>query len=170
MADVTGDVLVPAVTLLVSSGIAIGLARGERRAAQRARYAEATRAAAQDVLKTLAHLIDVDTYQTPWEDWLRDFRASVNVFQMALPVESVQAATWLALEARYGAALLHKVNGDLRHDAGYEANRNYRMQRLAPVHEWAIFVADQLTNYVIAAKMQPRMVARTAWLRRELES
>lgn len=149
--SVIGGTLVPVAAILVSTLIAVNLAKNEREAAEQARHDDAVRASAERVLIALAPLITIDPAVEPWSDLFSVMRARTVVFRtlMLSPDEAI-VGEWLSLEATHGTALfgaaVERVQREELHN--YIDPKPLHEAFEAP-HKWAWDTTETLADWLV---------------------
>lgn len=102
--SVLTDAGIPALALLLSTAVAIGLARRERRAADRSRLLERRDRMLEGILSELAFFATVNPEAEPWADHFRVLRAQVVLLQTLPGASNLAAGRWLAAECQHGTS------------------------------------------------------------------
>ncbi|UOW00901.1 hypothetical protein [Agrococcus sp. SCSIO52902] len=102
---ITVDVLVPASAILVSTVVAVALAKRERLDNLASLRRERLLAASAPLLINLAQLVSMDPFKEDFRDALRALRAHIAVLRAALDPTDSLVSDWLALRHREGMHL-----------------------------------------------------------------
>lgn len=113
-APIVGDVLVPAAAIIVSTLVAVALARQERRDNRASLRRERLLAAATPLFEDFAQLVSLHPLLDLAHAPLQGMRAHIAVFRAALDVDDSLVSDWLALRHREGMQLWRTAIGDSR--------------------------------------------------------
>lgn len=102
--SVLTDAGIPALALLLSTAVAIGLARRERRAADHSRLLERRDRMLEGILSELAFFATVNPEAELWADHFRILRAQVVLLQTLPGGSNLAAGRWLAAECQHGTS------------------------------------------------------------------
>lgn len=130
------DVLIPVASILVPTGIAIWLARSERKSADASRYLERRRQAAEPVVLALAHFVSIDPSREPMQAQLRELRGRIAVYRASLRKGDSLSGDWLALRHTDGMAKWAKA-ADLLQESGGNPDAELANAALEPGRAWA---------------------------------
>ena len=130
------DVGVPALSISIPAGIAIWLARKERKGGEESRYLERRRQAAEPVILALAQFVSLDPLNEPLQAQLRDLRGRIAVYRASLRPADVLSGDWLALRHSSGMnKWAHAV--DLLQESGGNPRADLVNAAVAPSRTWA---------------------------------
>lgn len=151
MLDVATGIAVPAAAILISTWVAVGLARSERKAAAAARVEERIDAAFVRTLTALAVLNTINLRAESVADPLRELRVGLTLLEaLSSPSGDTLLAEWFEAERVAGNAqiaesmrLLQLVPANLQSDDDVEK----AVAAGGPVNTWARDFANRLRDW-----------------------
>lgn len=132
------DVLVPVAAVLVSSGVAVWLARKERKDAQAARVRAQVEDSLRNLISHLSYFSAADPVKDPWEYEAALQRLRVEAFMVqSLPQKQYgRFGDWLAEELQRGLGEMVKANERIVADKPDRAER--LLEYMGSVRRWAL--------------------------------
>lgn len=149
MTDLLAGVLIPSAAILISTGVAIGLAVLERRAARRARELERQDRVCEDVLESLSFFVSANPFAEMMAPETRRLRSRLMLLQ-TLPGERIRrVGLWLALEVEVALPWFSAAMTKL----GPNSTIDETLAALAPAHK----------------QFHDNLVRLTVWMRGEVK-
>ncbi|WP_449283220.1 hypothetical protein [Leucobacter sp.] len=160
---VVADVLVPSAAVLVSAGVAIGLARAERKAAaidrkterehaEKARQRRKVEDALEPLLGTLAWFVTADPAREDWATTTRALRGQVYLVQALPDLQSRGLGEWLALEIERGLHTANDCFDQIEPNAAWSASSEQaamlRAEVMVPFRLWVKCTMDLLVIWL----------------------
>lgn len=160
---VVADVVVPSAAVLVSSGVAVWLARAERKAAavaraeerdlvEKARQRERVESALESLLGSLAWFVSADPAREDWATSIRGLRGQVYRVQALHDPASRSLGEWLAPEVERGVRTANGCLEKLKPDAVWslESERAAMMRAdiMTPFRRWVKSTMDFLVLWL----------------------
>lgn len=142
--ELVRDVLVPSLSILIPTGVAIWLARRERQDARASLRRERVLAAASPIFEDLATIMHLDVQEHDWRPHLSRLRAHTATFRAALDHDDTLMSDWLALRHREGMSLLEAT---LQMLPGTPFGR-YDATAMPAIQAWANVTMQQMQGWM----------------------
>lgn len=141
------DLIVPALSILVPTGVAIWLARRERQDNRASLQRERLLSAAAPLFVDLAELIHLDPVRQDFRPALSTMRAHIASFRAALDREDSLASDWLGLRHREGMHLLEAAATPIQGPSGMRIAQ-YDEAGPERVQAWSNTTMQQLQGWI----------------------
>jgi hypothetical protein len=147
--SIVRDAAIPVAAILVPTFIAVRLARNERLAADRGRYLEARRLAAQSVIIALARMVSVDPTAEPLQEKIRDLRGHIAVYRTVLSERDLLSGDWLGLKHQQGMSLWSTAMDELEQRNGsLTFGIEEKLEILRPAQAWAHATMETFSGWL----------------------